>query len=151
MQLFYSEELLGRQHLNQMIKINDISCKTYECHVLSEMIGGDKLPQYSSSQVLYLSLIMRKTKDKPKLRDILLISFTLNVRVLKGHIVVQSLSCVQLCANQGMQHARIPCPSLSPGVCSNSCPLPDDAIQIPHPLLPPSPAFNLSQHQGLFQ
>ena len=27
-----------------------------------------------------------------------------------------------------------------------------DAIQPPHPLLPPSPpAFNLSQHQGLFQ
>ena len=28
----------------------------------------------------------------------------------------------------------------------------DDAIQPSHPLLPPSPpAFNLSQHQGLFQ
>ena len=26
-----------------------------------------------------------------------------------------------------------------------------DAIQPSHPLLPPSPAFNLSQHQGLFQ
>ena len=23
----------------------------------------------------------------------------------------------------GMQHARLPCPSLSPGVCSNSCTL----------------------------
>ena len=23
----------------------------------------------------------------------------------------------------GMQHARLPCPSLSPGACSNSCPL----------------------------
>ena len=23
----------------------------------------------------------------------------------------------------GVQHARLPCPSLSPGVCSNSCPL----------------------------
>ena len=28
--------------------------------------------------------------------------------------------CLQLC---GLQHARIPCPSLSPRVCSNSCPL----------------------------
>ena len=27
---------------------------------------------------------------------------------------------LQLC---GLQHARFPCPSLSPGVCSNSCPL----------------------------
>ena len=27
----------------------------------------------------------------------------------------------------------------------------DDAIQLSHPLLPPSPALNFSQHQGLFQ
>ena len=27
----------------------------------------------------------------------------------------------------------------------------DDANQLSHPLSPPSPAFNLSQHQGLFQ
>ena len=32
-------------------------------------------------------------------------------------VVVQLLSCVQL------QHARLLCPSLSPGVCSKSCPL----------------------------
>ena len=25
--------------------------------------------------------------------------------------------------NHGLQHARLPCPSPSPGVCSNSCPL----------------------------
>ena len=25
--------------------------------------------------------------------------------------------------SQGVQHARLPCPSLFPGVCSNSCPL----------------------------
>ena len=24
---------------------------------------------------------------------------------------------------QGLQHARLPCPSPSPGVCSNSCPV----------------------------
>ena len=119
----------------------------------------------------------------------------------------------------GLQHTRLPCPSLSPGVCSNSCPLSwwchptisssvapfsscpqsfpasksfplravvqsvspvsdpmdcskpgfpvfhyllefaqihahwvGDAIQPSHPLSSPSlPAFNLSQHQGLFQ
>ena len=37
-------------------------------------------------------------------------------------VVVQSLSCVQLFATHGLQHARLSCPSLSPGVCSNSCP-----------------------------
>ena len=31
----------------------------------------------------------------------------------------------------GLQHTRIPCPSLSPGVCSNSCPL----VQWCHPTI----------------
>ena len=53
----------------------------------------------------------------------------------------------------GLQHTRLPCSSLSLGVCPNSCPLSQcDAIQPSHPLSPPSfPAFSLSQHQGLFQ
>ena len=52
----------------------------------------------------------------------------------------------------GLQHTRLPCPSLSPRACSNSCTLISDAIQLPHPLSSTSPpAFNLSQHQGLFQ
>ena len=50
----------------------------------------------------------------------------------------------------GPQHARPPCPSPTPEVCSNSdvhCI--SDAIQ---PLSSPSPpAFNLAQHQGPFQ
>ena len=51
----------------------------------------------------------------------------------------------------GLQHARLPCPSPTPGVYSNLFPLVSDAIQPSHPLSSPSPpAFNLSQHQGLF-
>ena len=51
-----------------------------------------------------------------------------------------------------LQNARLPCPSLSVGVCSNSCSL----SQWCHPSIlssvpPSSPALNLSQHQGLFQ
>ena len=39
-------------------------------------------------------------------------------------VVVQLLSRVWLFATQhGLQHARLPCPSLSFRVCSNSCPL----------------------------
>ena len=38
-------------------------------------------------------------------------------------IVVQSLTCVWLFATHGLPHARLPCPSLSPEVCSDSCPL----------------------------
>ena len=38
-------------------------------------------------------------------------------------VVVQSLSCVWLFVTSWTAHARLPCPSLSPGVCSNSRPL----------------------------
>ena len=55
----------------------------------------------------------------------------------------------------GLQHARPPCPSPTPRVYSNSHPSihpVGDAIQPSHLLSSPSPpAFNLSQHQGLFQ
>ena len=37
--------------------------------------------------------------------------------------VVQSLSHVQFFVTPWLQHTRLPCPSLSSGVCSNSCPL----------------------------
>ena len=51
----------------------------------------------------------------------------------------------------GLRHTRLPCPSLSPEVCSNSCPL-SQWCYLSLPLLPPSLfAFNLSQHQDLFQ
>ena len=31
-------------------------------------------------------------------------------------------SCPTLCQHHGLQHARPPCPSPTPGACSNSCP-----------------------------
>ena len=49
----------------------------------------------------------------------------------------------------GLQHARPPCPSPTPGVYSNSCHWVSDAIQTSHPLSSPSPpTFNPSQHQS---
>ena len=56
--------------------------------------------------------------------------------------------------SHAQQHTRLPCPSLSPRVCSNSCLLSrsNGPTQPSHPLSSPSPpALNLSQHQGLFQ
>ena len=52
----------------------------------------------------------------------------------------------------GLQHTRLPCPSPSPGVCSNSRPL----SRWCHPTIPSSVAPFYScppsfQHQGLFQ
>ena len=51
----------------------------------------------------------------------------------------------------GLQHARPPCPSPTPRTCSNSCQWSQWCHPTIHPLSSPSPAFNLSQNQGLFQ
>ena len=51
---------------------------------------------------------------------------------------------------RGLQHTRLPCPSLSPRVCSNFCPLSWWCF----PTISSSACFSscpLSQHQGLFQ
>ena len=51
-----------------------------------------------------------------------------------------------------LRHARLPCPSVSPGAGSIHVHWVSDAIQPSHPLLSPSPpALSLSQHQGLCQ
>ena len=52
----------------------------------------------------------------------------------------------------GLQHTRVPCLSLSPRVCSNSCPLSGWCYPtISSSVSPSPPAISLSQHQGLFQ
>ena len=49
----------------------------------------------------------------------------------------------------GLQHARPPCPSPTPRVDSDSCPL--MSMVKPSTLFPSPPVFSLSQHQGLSQ
>ena len=52
----------------------------------------------------------------------------------------------------GLQHARLPCPSLSLEFDQTRVLWVSDAIQPSCPLMSPSPpTFNLSQHQSLFQ
>ena len=51
----------------------------------------------------------------------------------------------------GLQHARLPCPTPTPGAAQMHVYQVSDAIQPSHPLSSPSPAFNLSEHQDLFQ
>ena len=52
----------------------------------------------------------------------------------------------------GLQHTRLPCLSPTPRASSTHVYWVSDAIQPSHPLSSPSlPAFNHSQHQGLFQ
>ena len=73
--------------------------------------------------------------------------FTIFSSVQFSHLVVSdSLQPHEL------QHARTPCPSPTPRVYSNSCPLswwchPTTSSSV----VPFTPAFNLSQHQGLFK
>ena len=51
----------------------------------------------------------------------------------------------------GLQHTRLPCPSLSPRVCSNSAHCVGDDTQLSHSLSSLSPpAFNLSQRRESF-
>ena len=52
----------------------------------------------------------------------------------------------------GLQHTNLPCPSVSPGVCSNSCPLNQGCYpHISSSVIPFSSTLDLSQHQGHFQ
>ena len=65
--------------------------------------------------------------------------------------VVQSFSRVQLFVTHGLQHTRLPCPSLSPGVCSNSCPLSRECHPtILSPVVPFSSCFQSFPASGSF-
>ena len=56
---------------------------------------------------------------------------------------VQLLCCVWLFVTHGMQSARLPCSSPSPGVCSFQVHWVSDAIQSSHPLWSPSPLLSI--------
>ena len=51
----------------------------------------------------------------------------------------------------GLLHARLPCPSPTPGACSNSCPSNQWCHTTISSTVIPFSAFNLSQNQDLFQ
>ena len=73
----------------------------------------------------------------------------------RGISSVQFSSVAQLCPTlrpHEPQQARLPCPSPTPRVHSNSVHRVNNAIQPSHPLSSPSPpAPNPSQHRSLFQ
>ena len=73
----------------------------------------------------------------------------LSVLLLCG---VQSSVVSDSMGPHGLQHTRLPCPSPSLELTQTHVHWVGDAIQPSHPLSSPSPpAFNHSQHQGLFQ
>ena len=69
-------------------------------------------------------------------------------------VIIQFSSVTQLCPTlcdpHGLEHATLSCPSLTPGAYSNSCRMSWWCHPTVSPCHPP-PAFNLSQHQGLFK
>ena len=67
------------------------------------------------SWLLYLLII-----ETENIKTLTLIENT--VKVAKGDMCVQSL-IVSNSVGHGLQHNRLPCPLLSPGVCLNPCPL----------------------------
>ena len=66
------------------------------------------------------------------------IQLTLEQQEIEMHFnSVHSLSYIRLFGRHGLQYARLPCTSTTPGACSNSCP-----SNPSYPLLSPSsPAF----------
>ena len=59
--------------------------------------------------------------------------------------------CLTLCDPMDCSTPSLPVHHQLPEFTQNHVHWVDDAIQPSHPLLSPSPAFNLSQHQGLFK
>ena len=84
---------------------------------------------------------------KDEVVDILMTFFFFNLGA-----VVQSLSHVRLCDPMDCSTSSFPVHHQLPELAQTRVHRVSDAIQPSHPLSSPSPpAFNLSQHQGLFQ
>ena len=83
----------------------------------------------------------------PRIHRKVINSLTWDILLLFSHSVVSdSLQ------HHGLQHARPPCPSPTPGAHSNSCPWSRWChTTISSSVVPSPPAFSLSQHQGLSQ
>ena len=83
----------------------------------------------------------------------IIINFLVNVKELFSlSLSSVTQSCLTLCDSHGLQHATPPCLSPIPEFTQTHDHWVGDAIQPSHPLSSTSPlAFNLSQHQDLFQ
>ena len=93
----------------------------------------------------------KRNKTKPHLQINplsslhVLVQLSLHMLLLFSHQVIFSSL-----PPRGLQHTRLPCPSPSPGVCSNSCPLSRWCfLIISSSVAQFSFCFQSSQHQGL--
>ena len=118
----------------------------FRCHFLSVAFAGSSMPQspvgyHLGTCHMGLELLVWVSSCPPGLKS--------------GLLVLQCCSVAKSCWTlwlYELQHTRLPCPSLSPWVCSNSCSLNQWCYPTILSSVSPSPlALNLSQHQGLFQ
>ena len=99
---------------------------------------SDKKPTTSWASSSYLGIVITFRKS--------FLKTSTNLLLFSRSVMSDSLQ------PHGLQHARLPCPSLSPRVYSNSCPLSQWCfLTISSSSALFSFAFNFSQHQGLFQ
>ena len=113
----------------------------------SQRVGHDWVTKHSTQSLSLSGLVSRIYKELPQLTQQKCLEKMSQKKILlfSQWVVSDSLQ------PYGLQHARLPCPSPSPGACSNSLRWVGDAIRPSHPLSSPSPpACNLSQHQDLF-
>ena len=82
---------------------------TENVKVISWMIDPDSVLHENRATTI---LIIKKDKNALLFLGIMLIQMLFSRSVLSDSL-----------RPHGLQHARLPCPSLSPGVCSDSCPL----------------------------
>ena len=60
--------------------------------------------------------VMSKQEDQ-----FIFMTMQIYIFIILDAALVQLLSCIWLLVTPWLQHARLPCPPLSPRVCSNSC------------------------------
>ena len=72
--------------------------------------------------VQYCKVTSLQLKIKTKKLLIFLLKQIITITALKSELVIHSLSCVWLLVTPWTATCGLPCPSPSPGVCSNSCP-----------------------------
>ena len=73
------------------------------------------------------------------------------ITMLKINIVVAVQSCLTLCDPTDCNAPGFCVLHYVPEIAQTQVHLVNDIIKPSHPLLSPSPVFNFSQHQGLFQ
>ena len=106
--------------------------------VVKSPCSGDKLRGFKSRQNSHLMMVFSLPQDHCQ------VSTVLGVQLSRS-VVSKSLRPMD-CSTPGLPvHHQLP------ELAQTHVHWVGDAVQPSHPLLSPSPAFNLSQHQGLFQ